>query len=190
MPLIKSKSKKAFGKNVAAEMHAGKPQKQSLAIAYSIQRKSKKAYGGKIDEKMAKKHHMHDKMPGSKYAEGGYIKNDPMEMHQERMKDLYKDRAADEMPFDGHMDERDIVDAIRMKRKMMADGGMVDLDENAEEHPNYFYHLNEDTALKEDDDDILADMHQPEDSNEHSRDIDGDDLDMIDAIRRKMKMKK
>jgi hypothetical protein len=40
MPLIKSKSKKAFGKNVAAEMHAGKPQKQALAIAYDIQRRA------------------------------------------------------------------------------------------------------------------------------------------------------
>ena len=41
MPLIKSKSKKAFQANVRAEMHAGKPKAQSLAIAYSIKRKSK-----------------------------------------------------------------------------------------------------------------------------------------------------
>ena len=38
MPLIKSKSEKAFKKNVKAEMKAGKPQKQSLAIAYSVKR--------------------------------------------------------------------------------------------------------------------------------------------------------
>ena len=42
MPLIKSKSKKAFCSNVKAEMNAGKPQKQALAIAYSIKRKSKR----------------------------------------------------------------------------------------------------------------------------------------------------
>jgi len=42
MPLIKSKSKKAFSKNVSAEIHAGKPQKQALAIAYSVKRKAKK----------------------------------------------------------------------------------------------------------------------------------------------------
>lgn len=42
MPLVKSKSKKAFGKNVAAEMNSGKSQKQSLAIAYSVKRKAKK----------------------------------------------------------------------------------------------------------------------------------------------------
>jgi len=37
MPLIKSTSPKAFGKNVATEMAAGKPQKQAVAIAYSEQ---------------------------------------------------------------------------------------------------------------------------------------------------------
>lgn len=40
MPLTKSKSKKAFSKNVEAEMAAGKPQKQAVAIAYSVQRKA------------------------------------------------------------------------------------------------------------------------------------------------------
>lgn len=49
MPLIKSKSKEAFGKNVKAEMKAGKPQKQAVAIAYAVQRGSdkKKAKGKK-----------------------------------------------------------------------------------------------------------------------------------------------
>ena len=35
MPLIKSKSKKAFEHNIKAEIHAGKPVKQAVAIAYS-----------------------------------------------------------------------------------------------------------------------------------------------------------
>ena len=38
MPLVKSKSKKAFEHNVKAELAAGKPLKQSLAIAYSERR--------------------------------------------------------------------------------------------------------------------------------------------------------
>lgn len=42
MPLIKSKSKEAFKKNVQAEMRAGKPRKQALAIAYSVKRKAGK----------------------------------------------------------------------------------------------------------------------------------------------------
>ena len=43
MPLKKSASKKAFSANVKTEMAHGKPQKQALAIAYSVQRKA----GGK-----------------------------------------------------------------------------------------------------------------------------------------------
>ena len=42
MPLKKSKSPKAFRANVEAEIKAGKPQKQAVAIAYSVQRKAKK----------------------------------------------------------------------------------------------------------------------------------------------------
>jgi len=38
MPLIHSQSKAAFSKNVAEMMHAGHPQDQSLAAAYSVQR--------------------------------------------------------------------------------------------------------------------------------------------------------
>lgn len=38
MPLVKSTSKKAFSKNVKAELAAGKPLKQSLAIAYAMKR--------------------------------------------------------------------------------------------------------------------------------------------------------
>ena len=40
MPLVKSASKSAFRKNIKAEMAAGKPQKQSVAIAYSVKRKA------------------------------------------------------------------------------------------------------------------------------------------------------
>jgi len=43
MPLVKSKSASAFLTNLKAEIHAGKPKKQALAIAYSIKRKA----GGK-----------------------------------------------------------------------------------------------------------------------------------------------
>jgi hypothetical protein len=40
MPLKKSTSKKAFVSNIKAEMKAGKPKKQALAIAYSVKRKA------------------------------------------------------------------------------------------------------------------------------------------------------
>jgi hypothetical protein len=45
MPLDKSKSPKAFGKNIKAELAAGKPMKQAVAIAYSVAGKAKKDTG-------------------------------------------------------------------------------------------------------------------------------------------------
>jgi len=42
MPLKKSKSKKAFKQNIKAEVKAGKPVKQAVAIAYSVKRKASK----------------------------------------------------------------------------------------------------------------------------------------------------
>jgi hypothetical protein len=51
MPLIHSKSPKAFEKNLKTEMSAGKPQKQALAIAYSLKRRAPKkmAHGGPVE---------------------------------------------------------------------------------------------------------------------------------------------
>lgn len=42
MPLIKIANKKAVGKNIEAEKSAGKPQRQAVAIALSVQRRAKK----------------------------------------------------------------------------------------------------------------------------------------------------
>lgn len=40
MPLKKGSSKKTVSENIRTEMHAGKPQKQAIAIAMSTARKS------------------------------------------------------------------------------------------------------------------------------------------------------
>jgi hypothetical protein len=72
MPLIKRKSGKAFEHNLKAEMHAGKPQKQALAIAYSVKRRSKKASGGSVQSGSKDMN-----MARGGYAEGGMAyKND------------------------------------------------------------------------------------------------------------------
>ena len=42
MPLKKQATQKAFKSNVKAEMHAGKPQKQAVAIAYATKRQAQK----------------------------------------------------------------------------------------------------------------------------------------------------
>ena len=42
MPPVKSTSKSAFRKNIKAEIAAGKPQKQAVAIAYSVKREASK----------------------------------------------------------------------------------------------------------------------------------------------------
>jgi len=47
MPLIKSPSKKAIGKNIETEMEHGKQKKQAVAIALNVARKS----GAKIPSK-------------------------------------------------------------------------------------------------------------------------------------------
>jgi len=59
MPLTKSKSKKAFEHNIKAEIHAGKPQKQAVAIAYAVKRHAKKAHGGEVST-----HHANEKHKG------------------------------------------------------------------------------------------------------------------------------
>jgi hypothetical protein len=60
MPLDKSGSEKAVGKNIKTEMKAGKPKKQAVAIALSVERenakgsrkaKLKDAYAKYIEEK-------------------------------------------------------------------------------------------------------------------------------------------
>lgn len=47
MPLKKSSSKEAFRQNVKAEVNAGKPVKQAVAIAYAQKRAAAKPAKGK-----------------------------------------------------------------------------------------------------------------------------------------------
>lgn len=100
MPLIQSKSKKAFQKNVEAEMdaHPGKERRaQNLAIAYNIKRKNAKkkmARGGEInarDEQKADIDNARDERDLQMLADGGEItaKGEKRPM----LEDEYNDRS-------------------------------------------------------------------------------------------------
>jgi hypothetical protein len=77
MPLITGKSKKSFGKNVSTEMHAGKPQDQAVAIAYSKKREAEHMHegGSPTVERILANHINKMAMGGSCYSEGGMVAN-------------------------------------------------------------------------------------------------------------------
>lgn len=95
MPLIQGKSPKAFEHNIKAEMHAGKPQDQSLAIAYAVKKRNAKkmASGGMVSMEHDRAEHSNaadqvpcmncggmynPKLAASKMSEGGVVE-DPSE---------------------------------------------------------------------------------------------------------------
>lgn len=98
------------------------------------------------------------------------------------------------MDADEHYDS--IADAIMAKKRKakMAEGGMVDIDENAEEssaNPNTYDDQNELAAMKENYDSDMDGISQPMDSNEMGDELsDEDSHDMVSMIRKKMKTKK
>jgi len=74
MPLIKSKSPEAFSKNIKAEIKAGKPQKQAVAIAYSVKRSAKKAEGGSLKSVDREQNPGLAKLPTEVRNKMGYMK--------------------------------------------------------------------------------------------------------------------
>lgn len=146
---MKRPSKKAFKHNIEAEMHAGKPQDQSLAIAYSIQRQSKKkqkAHGGMMHEdedmeespKSVSEAIMRSRKKPKGYADGGEVDLDknaeemlagePLEDLNEdaALKELYDDEQLDEQPEDSNEqgderehEEEDLHDMVSSIRKRM-----------------------------------------------------------------------
>lgn len=291
MPLFKGSSKKTMSKNIATEMKSGKPQKQSIAIAYNMAARSKKkmARGGSTSE-----NHVHDEScmskGGSCYADGGtvLVPVDQQEAVEKQIKDaqsttkmaygglvdedengkeiLNKNRSTHDsdhawdvrdesasMPssksmsaphrdsgLDSELDdeeddllafarpgapaekppskfmagggraemsmrdtadsldpeELDMVGTIMKRRKMMAEGGMVDdgasdLSRNADEEYNNEDQMSFNALRKENYSETpgLDDLTSPEDSNEHGDKLsDADAHDMVDSIRKKLKL--
>lgn len=78
MPLIKSTSKPAFQKNVKAEIAAGKPPKQAVAIAYATKREAAKMAHG------TEHHSAHSRKRSEEYhaktVKGQSVERGPMKM--------------------------------------------------------------------------------------------------------------
>lgn len=226
MPLIKSASKKAIGKNIEAEMSSGKPHKQSIAIALNVQRQAKRkkmAYGGKAEETnepavpQRKKDDMRppeDEFMADHFAYGGKARdtNEPS-MPQRKPDDkrfpedeyMSTDKWSkgspparkpddERLPMDEYMADHfaeggmaeddkhydsvsEAIMARKRREKMMADGGMVDLSENADEEPNNEDQMSFEALRKENYSESagLEHLDQPEDSNLHGHELSDED---------------
>lgn len=209
MPLMQGKSKKAISENIKTEMEAGKPQKQSIAIAYNIARKNKRkamAEGGEVKDEFKDIEPMSDAEMEKEEDEETMKKVDrvsdkDMSMAYGRPNPNEEDEnlakggtVKDSHDEDEHYDS--IASAVMAKKrraKMMAEGGMVDLDENAMEEPNNLDDMNYEALKKENyaEEHGLSAMGSPEDSNEHGHELSDEDMhDMVDSIRRKLKAKR
>lgn len=121
MPLIQSKSKKAFSNNVEKEMDAGKPQKQSLAIAYSVKRKNqrkKMASGGKIEHSARAEDDREPGMPAKKADDRRLNEDDYMSEDARRGAAAPARKADDKRPPMSDYMSNDM-------EGMYADGGEV-----------------------------------------------------------------
>ena len=129
MPLIKGKSKQAFSKNVETEMNAGKPQKQALAISYSMKKKAKKmAMGGMADSRLQSDEH-EDEMVGS--AGGPEMDHANLDLaHQSAA----EKRNAAAMSEDERALNQHGADEQGPDSTLMAEGGQITDNEQDEAH--------------------------------------------------------
>jgi hypothetical protein len=93
-----------------------------------------------------------------------------------------------------HEAYKTVAEHIMSKRKKFADGGMVDLDENAEESPNNEDDMSFEALKKENyDEESMTDLEEPEDSNEKGddrEDAKSDKKDRIEQMRKRAKAKR
>jgi hypothetical protein len=111
MPLIKGKSKEAMSKNIATEMHAGKPQKQAVAIAYAVRRKhmAKGGLAGEMASRASEDIHDADCMCENCMNEGGEVMNEKLHPHYEPESLAHEVRAR-KMAKGGNVEPVDYMD--------------------------------------------------------------------------------
>lgn len=223
MPLFKGKSKKAFEQNIKAEIAAGKDPKQAVAIAYSIKRHSPKmAEGGQIMKKKSiVEAIMHKKKEYAKGGmikpqdqdtqepEMPKAKSDNRRLDEEDyMSDKWAagpdpKRVPDDkrLPMEEYMASHfakggeakmSLAEMIRHK-KMMAEGGYVDIQENGDASLPEYDELNNLASKGKayfDDSQLSS---QPMDSNEHGDDLADEDkngMGMLEQILHRMRSKR
>lgn len=185
MPLFKPKSKQ--GPKTEASKNT------DLSMAVNVQRAAKRkkmAQGGEVSfghevadnggpgREMAKLRKNPDPMLMS---EGGSVSEKIMAKRSKSL-DFNEDNGG------LTTNTYDMRDEDAIKKENYADGGMVDLNEESEEHPNEYYELNAQAANEEQYDDSQLDP-QPRDSNLKGHELE-DKHDMIAAIRRKLSAKR
>jgi hypothetical protein len=198
MPLKLGRSKAAFSHNVRTEMDAGKPQKQALAIAYSLKRRKPKMAKGGIVEERAKSNpeteeanrdnHVDSESDRGSKIEQSILSDALSEDKSERKEDMLyhggevEDPTIEERPIDSMEDDEFQVEDN--EDDSFAEGGIVDrIMQRRTNDPERAYSKSldeEKPELKSEDisDLIEEEMHEPE-----HKDI----ADRIIARRRKSK---
>lgn len=120
MPLIHGKSKRAFEENIKSEREAGKPMKQSLAIAYAVKRKAqKKALGGEIEPE--------DLVHKVEHLDNMAQEHEELDEPKEPMEHLEEDADKYRMAKGGMLSPKHLLGKV-MQKRMMASGGEVTQD--------------------------------------------------------------
>ena len=130
MPLIAGKSPKSFSKNVATEMNAGRPQKQSLAIAYAMKKRAKRmAEGGDVsDEEHEAVPNYMDFLESHPEMEKATPPPDFDEKVRRDIDDSEFQTSKDYMAAEGGIMKPGMIERI-MKKRRMAAGGFVEEEE-------------------------------------------------------------
>lgn len=176
--------------------------RQATAPATAISPHEDKQESGYSDDEMAGKFadggmakQKEPKSEGDDYQVGE--KGSPGQKFTKYVQDMFggtKDEQPKKKAEGGMMgsDGPKSIAATIMARKKYANGGEVDLAQNAEEHDNEADDLNYDALRKENysESDGLEDLTSPMDSNEHADEIPEDQHDMVSKLRARMKSRR
>lgn len=135
------------------------------------------AEGGPVDHKAMAQQHLDLYKKHRQMAEGGMIDSNEQPQPEQEIEE-HDSLAA----------------AIMSKRNKYAEGGQVRIEDNAEEIPNQYYGRNEEILKENYDEDIMG-MEQPEDSNliGNDREMNSEndhDSNIVNSIMSKMKRKR